>query len=175
MCQSNIKYSTKTTYNTFGIFGFRNKRASNSHGNKLIECAECHSSYHQECHTPPISDQDAADPRLIWYCVQCMRTMNRKAVRILCYILFFQSYILITVLSNVLIEIWKWIGGFQFHFPKNKMRTHPVLLVLFLKSNPWKVFLKKTVVFGKRAPGNVDILPCFLITYKNNDYLGVSR
>ncbi|KAI5756407.1 hypothetical protein M8J77_024844 [Diaphorina citri] len=61
-------------------FVCKNKRAggSSTSGNKLIECAECHSSYHQECHTPPISDSDAADPRLIWYCVQCMRTMNKK-------------------------------------------------------------------------------------------------
>lgn len=60
-------------------FVCKNKRVCGSgSSNKLIECAECHSSYHQECHTPPISDSDAADPRLIWYCVQCMRTMNRK-------------------------------------------------------------------------------------------------
>uniref|UniRef100_A0A8D8LRY4 Integrator complex subunit 12 n=2 Tax=Cacopsylla melanoneura TaxID=428564 RepID=A0A8D8LRY4_9HEMI len=59
-------------------FVCKNKRCGSGSGNKLIECAECHSSYHQECHTPPISDTDAADPRLIWYCVQCMRTMNKK-------------------------------------------------------------------------------------------------
>ncbi|KAL1465292.1 hypothetical protein WDU94_004875 [Cyamophila willieti] len=60
-------------------FVCKNKRSGSGSGNKLIECAECHSSYHQECHTPPISDSDAADPRLIWYCVQCMRTMNKKS------------------------------------------------------------------------------------------------
>ncbi|KAG0716412.1 Integrator complex subunit 12 [Chionoecetes opilio] len=32
--------------------------------NRLVECQECHALYHQECHKPPVTDQDVNDPRL---------------------------------------------------------------------------------------------------------------
>ncbi|XP_046984975.1 integrator complex subunit 12-like isoform X3 [Schistocerca americana] len=45
--------------------------------NRLIECTECHSLYHQECHQPPVGEADMEDPRSIWYCTDCLKTINR--------------------------------------------------------------------------------------------------
>lgn len=45
-------------------------------GNNLVECLECHSLYHQECHNPPVT-QDVNDPRFVWYCASCSKTMNK--------------------------------------------------------------------------------------------------
>ncbi|XP_076064603.1 integrator complex subunit 12-like isoform X2 [Oratosquilla oratoria] len=46
--------------------------------NQLVECQECHSLYHQECHKPPLTDQDVNDPRLVWYCNKCVRNMKKQ-------------------------------------------------------------------------------------------------
>uniref|UniRef100_H2ZER8 Integrator complex subunit 12 n=1 Tax=Ciona savignyi TaxID=51511 RepID=H2ZER8_CIOSA len=48
-------------------------------GNQLVECQECHNLYHQDCHQPPISDQEVNDPRCIWYCARCKRSMRKQA------------------------------------------------------------------------------------------------
>ncbi|KAK3745476.1 hypothetical protein QZH41_020054, partial [Actinostola sp. cb2023] len=48
-------------------------------GNKLVECHECHSHFHQKCHETRISDQDANDLRLVWYCNQCSVRMREMA------------------------------------------------------------------------------------------------
>jgi len=40
-------------------------------GNKLMECSSCQNLYHQECHNPPVSNEKASDPRLIWNCDKC--------------------------------------------------------------------------------------------------------
>lgn len=40
--------------------------------NQLLECHECHSLYHQECHDPPIY-QEELDPSQMWYCSCCKR------------------------------------------------------------------------------------------------------
>ncbi|KAG7155365.1 Integrator complex subunit 12-like [Homarus americanus] len=45
--------------------------------NRLVECQECHSLYHQECHKPPVTDQDVNDPRLVWYCAKCTKTLKK--------------------------------------------------------------------------------------------------
>lgn len=37
--------------------------------NQLVECSDCHLLYHQECHRPPISDQEAQ----VIYCFLCDR------------------------------------------------------------------------------------------------------
>ncbi|XP_054708056.1 integrator complex subunit 12-like [Uloborus diversus] len=50
-------------------------------GNQLIECQECHSLYHQECHRPPASDYDVNDPRRIWYCAKCVKNMKKMATK----------------------------------------------------------------------------------------------
>ncbi|XP_055678336.1 integrator complex subunit 12-like [Lutzomyia longipalpis] len=39
--------------------------------NRLVECADCHSLYHQECHKPQISESDANDQENSWICVLC--------------------------------------------------------------------------------------------------------
>uniref|UniRef100_A0A6B2EDK6 Integrator complex subunit 12 n=1 Tax=Phlebotomus kandelakii TaxID=1109342 RepID=A0A6B2EDK6_9DIPT len=39
--------------------------------NRLVECADCHSLYHQECHKPQISELDANDQENSWICVLC--------------------------------------------------------------------------------------------------------
>ncbi|XP_066995280.1 integrator complex subunit 12 [Anabrus simplex] len=44
--------------------------------NQLVECLECHSLYHQECHQPPVPD-DMNEPRSAWYCANCMKAMNK--------------------------------------------------------------------------------------------------
>jgi len=40
-------------------------------GNKLMECSSCQNLYHQECHNPPVNNEKASDPRLIWNCDKC--------------------------------------------------------------------------------------------------------
>lgn len=52
------------------------KRAEDE--NLLVECAECHSHFHQQCHKPNVSTKDLNDPRLIWYCKGCMKKMNKE-------------------------------------------------------------------------------------------------
>ncbi|XP_043279773.1 integrator complex subunit 12 isoform X2 [Venturia canescens] len=42
--------------------------------NRLVECVDCHSLYHQECHVPPIQDSQIDVPRLIWYCSNCLKS-----------------------------------------------------------------------------------------------------
>ncbi|XP_053670537.1 integrator complex subunit 12-like [Anopheles nili] len=39
--------------------------------NRLVECADCHALYHQECHKPVISEADANDEENAWYCTLC--------------------------------------------------------------------------------------------------------
>ncbi|XP_046382595.1 integrator complex subunit 12-like [Ischnura elegans] len=41
--------------------------------NRLVECVECHSLYHQECHRPPIQEAHASDPRRVWTCSACSK------------------------------------------------------------------------------------------------------
>lgn len=41
--------------------------------NKLMECSSCQNLYHQECHSPAVSNQEASDPRLIWNCYKCTK------------------------------------------------------------------------------------------------------
>ncbi|BFZ17253.1 hypothetical protein BsWGS_20291 [Bradybaena similaris] len=48
-----------------------------SSGNQLVECQECHSLYHQECHKPPVTEEDVSDPRFVWYCSRCSRSLKK--------------------------------------------------------------------------------------------------
>merc|ERR1719450_526775 len=48
-------------------------------GNKLMECSSCQNLYHQECHNPPVNNEKASDPRLIWNCDKC--TNKGKSVK----------------------------------------------------------------------------------------------
>lgn len=48
--------------------------------NRLVECQECHALYHQECHKPPVTDQDVNDPRLVWYCAKCAKSLKKQVV-----------------------------------------------------------------------------------------------
>lgn len=45
-------------------------------GNQLIECQDCHSLYHQECHKPTVSDHEVSDPRHAWYCEKCKKQVK---------------------------------------------------------------------------------------------------
>ncbi|XP_033104393.1 integrator complex subunit 12-like, partial [Anneissia japonica] len=56
------------------------KQISVSKGNQLVECQECHSLYHQKCHKPFVSDAEINDPRLVWYCSRCFKSL-KKMVR----------------------------------------------------------------------------------------------
>ena len=42
-------------------------------GNKLMECHTCQNLFHQGCHDPPVSNDEANDPRLVWNCAECLR------------------------------------------------------------------------------------------------------
>lgn len=57
------------------------KQIEVTQGNQLIECQECHSLYHQECHRPPASDYDVNDPRRVWYCAKCVKSMKKMATK----------------------------------------------------------------------------------------------
>merc|ERR1719319_258783 len=47
--------------------------------NKLMECSSCQNLFHQECHSPPVSNQEASDPRLIWNCSKCSRKSSSSS------------------------------------------------------------------------------------------------
>lgn len=49
-------------------------------GNSLVECLECHSMYHQNCHSPPITDINLNDPRIVWYCRNCRQKDTQKVL-----------------------------------------------------------------------------------------------
>jgi len=49
-------------------------------GNEIVECQECHSLYHQECHKPSLANENFKDPRFIWYCSVC--TSRRKKMKL---------------------------------------------------------------------------------------------
>ncbi|XP_050595745.1 integrator complex subunit 12-like isoform X1 [Bombus affinis] len=46
--------------------------------NRLVECSECHSLYHQECHIPHILDSQIDVPGLVWYCSNCSKSQVSK-------------------------------------------------------------------------------------------------
>lgn len=46
--------------------------------NRLVECHECHLRYHQRCHKPPVSTADIRDPRWLWYCAKCRRSITKR-------------------------------------------------------------------------------------------------
>merc|ERR1712088_243931 len=54
------------------------KSFNQENGNKLMECHTCQNLYHQECHTPIITDQEVADPRLIWNCSNCSTPIQQS-------------------------------------------------------------------------------------------------
>ena len=45
-----------------------------------MECHTCQNLYHQECHNPVITDEEVADPRLIWNCSTC-KPVQQTTVR----------------------------------------------------------------------------------------------
>lgn len=55
------------------------KSSTASQTNQLIECQECHSLYHQNCHRPAITEHNINDPRVVWYCVKCAKNMKKAA------------------------------------------------------------------------------------------------
>ncbi|KYQ48993.1 Integrator complex subunit 12 [Trachymyrmex zeteki] len=47
--------------------------------NRLVECQECHSLYHQECHVPHILDSQIDNvPKQVWYCSNCSKSQVSK-------------------------------------------------------------------------------------------------
>ncbi|EDV28749.1 uncharacterized protein TRIADDRAFT_51968 [Trichoplax adhaerens] len=57
------------------------KKANSNPGNQLVECEECHTRYHQSCHSPPVADKDVSDLRGVWYCVSCSERMKEMTTR----------------------------------------------------------------------------------------------
>lgn len=46
--------------------------------NRLIECSKCGALYHQECHKPPIKDNEAVEDQAHnWQCDTCMKKPNK--------------------------------------------------------------------------------------------------
>ena len=39
--------------------------------NRLVECSDCQLLYHQECHKPSISENDASQEESSWCCYNC--------------------------------------------------------------------------------------------------------
>lgn len=56
------------------------KQVEQSAGNEIVECQECHSLYHQECHKPSLANENVKDPRFVWYCSTC--TNKRKKAKL---------------------------------------------------------------------------------------------
>lgn len=56
------------------------KRVEQRAGNEIVECQECHSLYHQECHKPSLANENVKDPRFVWYCSTC--TNRRKKAKL---------------------------------------------------------------------------------------------
>jgi len=56
------------------------KSFSQESGNKLMECCSCQSLFHQECHSPPVPNREAGDPRLIWTCSKCSKKSSNNSV-----------------------------------------------------------------------------------------------
>lgn len=44
----------------------------------MVECQECHSLYHIECHKQGLINENVKDPRFVWYCSAC--TSKRKKI-----------------------------------------------------------------------------------------------
>jgi len=57
------------------------KSFSQESGNKLMECSSCQSLFHQECHSPPVPNREASDPRLIWTCSKCSKKSSNNSGR----------------------------------------------------------------------------------------------
>eukprot|EP00096_Caligus_rogercresseyi_P005241 TRINITY_DN2033_c0_g1_i6.p1 TRINITY_DN2033_c0_g1~~TRINITY_DN2033_c0_g1_i6.p1 ORF type:complete len:291 (+),score=97.00 TRINITY_DN2033_c0_g1_i6:142-1014(+) len=55
------------------------KSLNQENGNILMECHNCQNLYHQECHSPAVSNEVADDPRRIWHCSQCAKTLKRAS------------------------------------------------------------------------------------------------
>ncbi|XP_055586478.1 integrator complex subunit 12-like [Uranotaenia lowii] len=55
------------------------RRMDVSARNRLVECADCHSLYHQECHKPAISEADANDQENAWFCTLCRNKSVAKS------------------------------------------------------------------------------------------------
>ena len=57
------------------------KSFNQENGNKLMECTTCQNLYHQECHNPIITDEEVADPRLVWNCSSCSASIHQSVSR----------------------------------------------------------------------------------------------
>lgn len=55
------------------------KSFNQENGNKLMECHTCQNLFHQGCHSPVISDHEVADPRLVWNCSDCSKSIKQPA------------------------------------------------------------------------------------------------
>lgn len=41
--------------------------------NRLVECKDCGSLYHQECHVPNVPDSQIDETPVVWYCHTCIK------------------------------------------------------------------------------------------------------
>lgn len=56
------------------------RRIESSAKNRLIECTDCQSLYHQECHSPQISESDANENDSTWCCSHCKNKVKSSSV-----------------------------------------------------------------------------------------------
>lgn len=55
------------------------KRMDTTPRNRLVECSDCHSLYHQECHKPLITEADAINQENSWSCTLCKNKVPETA------------------------------------------------------------------------------------------------
>lgn len=70
--------------------------------NRLVECSECHSLYHQECHVPHILDSQIDVPGLVWYCSNCSKSQVCVFTHIIIYDIFSRFEIFWFLLKKML-------------------------------------------------------------------------
>ena len=66
-------------HNHTSFRGHRRVWKSNSTYQYIYGIAVCN-LFVQECHKPPVTEQDVNDPRFVWYCNKCSKNM-KKMVR----------------------------------------------------------------------------------------------
>ena len=49
----------------------------NFNNDSLMKCHDCTTHCHRECHKPSISKSEYEDPRFIWYCSKCNKTVKK--------------------------------------------------------------------------------------------------
>ncbi len=74
-----------------------------------MECHACQNLYHQNCHNPTITDEEASDPRLVWNCSSCNVNIQ-NAVRSFNKLGSIKSQLINIFFSDKIYRSKKWIA-----------------------------------------------------------------